>query len=121
MGGLDPLMISYNESIYIDKAAFKQDILGSIAFALANCKGGILIADKFQKIEQGLQAVLKEYDDSSFKIAPGIDENIHTANERRLGKIIGKDVAGKLRSARGGASKNSVLEQVKVLRQMLSC
>ncbi|KAI0859868.1 hypothetical protein F4860DRAFT_515366 [Xylaria cubensis] len=25
-GGLDPLMVSYNESIYIDKAAYKQDI-----------------------------------------------------------------------------------------------
>ncbi|KAI3323886.1 argininosuccinate lyase [Xylariaceae sp. AK1471] len=50
----------YNENIYIDKAAYRQDILGSITFARANNKGGILTADQFQKIESGLQAVMKE-------------------------------------------------------------
>ncbi|KAJ8125529.1 hypothetical protein O1611_g8112 [Lasiodiplodia mahajangana] len=99
-GGLDPLMVSYNESIYIDKAAYKQDILGSIAFARANCKGGILTEDEFHKIEMGLQAVMKEWDEDTFKIIPGVDEDIHTANERRLGEIIGKEVAGKLHTGR---------------------
>ncbi|KAI0393569.1 argininosuccinate lyase [Xylariaceae sp. FL0594] len=99
-GGLDPLMVSYNESIYIDKAAYKQDILGSIAFARANTKGGILTEDEFQKIESGLQAVMKEWEEGTFKIIPGVDEDIHTANERRLGEIIGKDVAGKLHTGR---------------------
>ncbi|KAI0440382.1 argininosuccinate lyase [Xylaria telfairii] len=98
--GLDPLMVSYNESIYIDKIAYKQDILGSIAFARANHKGGILTADEFQKIESGLLAVMKEWDDGSFKIVPGVDEDIHTANERRLGDMIGKEVAGKLHTGR---------------------
>lgn len=73
-GGLDPLMVSYNESIYIDKAAYKQDILGSIAFARANHKGGILTADEFQKIESGLQAVMKEWETGTFEIVPGVDE-----------------------------------------------
>ncbi|KAI0874250.1 argininosuccinate lyase [Hypoxylon argillaceum] len=99
-GGLDPLMVSYNESIYIDKAAYKQDILGSIAFARANLKAGILTADEFEKMESGLQAVLKEWEDGTFKIVPGVDEDIHTANERRLGEVIGKDVAGKLHTGR---------------------
>ncbi|KAI1439040.1 argininosuccinate lyase [Xylaria sp. CBS 124048] len=93
-------MVSYNESIYIDRAAYKQDILGSIAFARANQKGGILTAHEFQQIESGLQAVMKEWDDGSFKIVPGVDEDIHTANERRLGEIIGKDIAGKLHTGR---------------------
>jgi len=74
IGGLDPLMVSYNESIYIDKAAYKQDILGSIAFARANAKGGILTEDEFEKIESGLQAVMKEWENGSFKIVPGVDE-----------------------------------------------
>ncbi|KAI0156375.1 argininosuccinate lyase [Xylariaceae sp. FL1272] len=99
-GGLDPLMVAYNESIYIDKTAYKQDILGSIAFARANCKGGVITQDEFQKIEAGLRAVMKEWDDNSFKIIPGVDEDIHTANERRLGEIIGKEVAGKLHTGR---------------------
>lgn len=99
-GGLDPLMVAYNESIYIDKAAYKQDILGSIAFARANLKAGILTADEFEKMESGLQAVLKEWEEGTFKIVPGVDEDIHTANERRLGEVIGKDVAGKLHTGR---------------------
>ncbi|KAI1147768.1 argininosuccinate lyase [Nemania diffusa] len=93
-------MVAYNESIYIDKAAYKQDILGSIAFARANLKAGILTADEFEKMESGLQAVLKEWEEGTFKIVPGVDEDIHTANERRLGEVIGKDVAGKLHTGR---------------------
>ncbi|KAI1164789.1 L-Aspartase-like protein [Nemania serpens] len=93
-------MVSYNESIYVDRVAYKQVVLGSIAWARANHKGGILMVDKFEKMESGLRAVLKEWDEGSFKIVPGVDEDIHTANERRLGEIIGKDVAGKLHTGR---------------------
>ncbi|KAI1869528.1 hypothetical protein JX265_006618 [Neoarthrinium moseri] len=99
-GGLDPLMVAYNESIYFDKALFREDILGSIAFAWANCKGGILTEDEFSKIEKGLHEVMKEWESDTFKIIPGVDEDIHTANERRLGEIIGKEIAGKLHTAR---------------------
>ncbi|KAJ4390330.1 hypothetical protein N0V85_007327 [Neurospora sp. IMI 360204] len=99
-GGLDPLMVQYNESIHFDRALFAQDITGSIAFARANAKAGIITQDEFSKLEQGLLAVKKEWEDGTFKIVPGVDEDIHTANERRLGEIIGKDVAGKLHTGR---------------------
>lgn len=93
-------MVEYNESIYFDKALYREDILGSIAFARANTKGGILTEDEFAKIETGLREVMKEWAEDRFKIVPGVDEDIHTANERRLGEIIGKDVAGKLHTGR---------------------
>lgn len=99
-GGLDPLMVAYNESIYFDKHMYRQDILGSIAFARANCKAGVISQDEFSKIEAGLREVEKEWEAGTFKIVPGADEDIHTANERRLGEIIGKDVAGKLHTGR---------------------
>ncbi|KAK1773998.1 L-Aspartase-like protein [Copromyces sp. CBS 386.78] len=99
-GGLDPLMVQYNESIHFDRALYAQDITGSIAFARANAKAGIITQDEFSKLEQGLLAVKKEWEDGTFKIVPGVDEDIHTANERRLGDIIGKDVAGKLHTGR---------------------
>ncbi|KAK3317378.1 argininosuccinate lyase [Cercophora scortea] len=99
-GGLDPLMVHYNESIYFDKVLYKQDIQGSIAFARANAKNGIISQAEFQKLEQGLLAVQKEWETGTFVIVPGVDEDIHTANERRLGEIIGKDVAGKLHTGR---------------------
>ncbi|KAG9242610.1 argininosuccinate lyase-like protein [Calycina marina] len=99
-GGLDPLMVSYNESIYYDRAFHSQDILGSIAWARANHKGGILTESEFSAIESGLKKVEVEWAEGTFKIVPGVDEDIHTANERRLGEIIGKDIAGKLHTGR---------------------
>lgn len=89
-------MVAYNESIYFDRAFYAQDIAGSIAFARANVTTGILTKDEFGTIETGLRKVLEEWRTGVFKIVPGIDEDIHTANERRLGEIIGKDIAGKL-------------------------
>lgn len=89
-------MVSYNESIYFDRAFYAQDIAGSIAFARANVKTGILTQEEFEAIEGGLEQVLEEWKTDKFQIVPGVDEDIHTANERRLGEIIGKDIAGKL-------------------------
>lgn len=89
-------MISYNESIHFDRAFYAQDIAGSIAFARANIATGILTQDEFATIEKGLNQVLEEWRTSQFEIKSGVDEDIHTANERRLGELIGKDIAGKL-------------------------
>lgn len=73
-GGLDPLMVSYNESIYYDRAFHTQDILGSIAWARANHKVGILTAEEFSAIESGLKKVEEEWVAGTFKIIPGVDE-----------------------------------------------
>ncbi|KAI8634431.1 argininosuccinate lyase [Xylariaceae sp. FL1651] len=80
IGGLAPLM------------RISKIYWGNIAFARANHKGCILTADEFQKIESGLQAVMKEWDNNSFKIVPGVDEDagkLHTGRSRneRLRKI----------------------------------
>lgn len=93
-------MEQYNESLSFDNVLHKQDILGSIAFARANTKAGRLTQAEFEKIEAGLLEVEKEWENGTFKVIPGADEDIHTANERRLGEIIGKDVAGKLHTGR---------------------
>ncbi|POS82791.1 L-aspartase-like protein [Erysiphe pulchra] len=99
-GGLDSLMVSYNESIYFDRKFHTQDILGSIAWARANLQIHIIDEAEFKAIENGLMQVEKEWLSNTFKIIPGVDEDIHTANERRLGEIIGKDIAGKLHTGR---------------------
>lgn len=99
-GGLDPLMVKYNESINFDRILYKQDIRGSIAYARANAEAGIISRREFEQIEKGLQQVETEWTTGIFAIVPGVDEDIHTANERRLGEIIGKQVAGKLHTGR---------------------
>ncbi|KAI0543257.1 L-Aspartase-like protein [Xylaria digitata] len=92
-------MLKYNASILYDKFLYKEDILGSIAFARANAKSGIISNDEFAEIERGLREVQKEWEADAFIIMPN-DEDIHIANERRLGEIIGKDIAGKLHTGR---------------------
>ena len=93
-------MVQYNESIYFDRAFYSQDIRGNVAYARANVKNGILTHHEFSEIERGLKQILKEWQDGTFDIKPGADEDIHTANERRLGEIIGKGIAGKLHTGR---------------------
>lgn len=93
-------MTQYNESIYFDRIFYAQDIRGSIAYARANKATKILTEHEFSEIERGLNLVLKEWEDDKFEIQPGVDEDIHTANERRLGELIGKDIAGKLHTGR---------------------
>ncbi|KAL6718815.1 argininosuccinate lyase [Lecanora helva] len=99
-GSLDPLMVEYNQSIYYDRAFYAQDIAGSIAWARANQKAGILSVREFSTIEDGLRKVEEEWREGRFQIRPGIDEDIHTANERRLSELIGKEMGGKLHTGR---------------------
>ena len=99
-GSQDPLFTQYNESIYYDRAFYAQDIAGSVAWARANNKAGILSDDDFTRIEKGLGQVQQEWESGAFEIKPGIDEDIHTANERRLSEIVGKEIGGKLHTGR---------------------
>ncbi|KAG7007716.1 argininosuccinate lyase [Physcia stellaris] len=97
--GPDPLMQKYNDSLPFDKVLWKQDIAGSIAYARANIKTGILTDNEFAEIEKGFKTVAKEWEDGTFN-AKATDEDIHTANERRLSEVIDKQVAFKLHTGR---------------------
>lgn len=97
-GGTDPIMEKFNESIGFDQRMWSQDIRGSIAYAKANAKTGIITAEECDALVQGLQQVHDEWKNGSFQIKPG-DEDIHTANERRLTELVGP-VGGKLHTGR---------------------
>ncbi|KAF2263466.1 argininosuccinate lyase [Lojkania enalia] len=97
--GLDPIMEQYNASLPYDRIFYAQDIAGSIAFARANFNNGVLTQDEFNAIEEGLEQVKQEWAQNEFEIKPN-DEDIHTANERRLSEIIGKEIGGKLHTGR---------------------
>lgn len=98
-GATDPLMTAYNESIHYDKRMFNADIDGSKAYAKALEQRGIISADELDKMLDGLEAVRDEWKTNKFTLQPS-DEDIHTANERRLGEIIGTGIAGKLHTGR---------------------
>ena len=67
-------MEAYNESLSYDKAFYAQDIEGSIAWARANAKAGIITGEEFKEIERGLELVRKEWESNSFDIKPAVDE-----------------------------------------------
>ena len=93
-------MTKYNQSIHYDRAFYAQDIAGSVAWARANHNRGILSAEEFAIIEDGLRKVQQEWKEDKFKINEEIDEDIHTANERRLSELVGKEIGGKLHTGR---------------------
>ncbi|KAL7537127.1 hypothetical protein ACHAXR_007605, partial [Thalassiosira sp. AJA248-18] len=97
-GGTDPIMEKFNESINFDKRMWSQDLRGSIAYAKAIQKVGILTLDESTTIISGLEKVHDEWSTNTFELKPG-DEDIHTANERRLTEIIGP-LGGKLHTGR---------------------
>ncbi|MEM7532309.1 MAG: argininosuccinate lyase [Chloroflexota bacterium] len=97
-GGTDPLMEEFNDSITFDKRMWQVDIQGSQAYAKALAVSGIITDDEAAEIVASLDAVATEWAADQFELKPG-DEDIHTANERRLTELIGA-VAGKLHTGR---------------------
>ncbi len=97
-GATDPLMEAFNASIGFDQRLWAVDIQGSQAYARALARAGILTDAEAAAICAGLDRVAEEWRNGTFTIQAG-DEDIHTANERRLTELIGA-VAGKLHTGR---------------------
>lgn len=97
-GKTDPLMEAFNASISFDKRLWKADIDGSQAYARAIAGAGIITTQEAEEIIVGLGRVADEWAAGTFIIQTG-DEDIHTANERRLSELIGT-VSGKLHTGR---------------------
>lgn len=95
---MDELTARLNDSLPFDRRLASQDVRGSIAWANALHKAGILQEDEFARLVAGLSQILDELEDGHFTFQPS-DEDIHTAIERRLGEVIGT-LAGKLHTGR---------------------
>lgn len=67
----------------MDKRLFEEDIDGSEAYAKALEKINLITTKEADVICEGLEIVKEEWKQNIFDIKEG-DEDIHTANERRL-------------------------------------
>jgi argininosuccinate lyase len=94
----DQLAFNLNASLSVDQRMALQDVDGSIAWADAIHKAGILSDEEHASILTGLATVRKEFSSGEFSFQPS-DEDIHTAVERRLRELIG-ETAGKLHTGR---------------------
>ncbi|SCO85396.1 probable argininosuccinate lyase [Fusarium oxysporum] len=97
---MNDLMVTFKESLPFDKALHEADVRGSITYAKALLQLDLLTDEELSEITTGLEAVEKEWADGKFVIHPAVDEDIHTANERRLAELIGPTIAGKLHTGR---------------------
>ncbi|AJU25421.1 Arg4p [Saccharomyces cerevisiae YJM1208] len=98
-GETDPLMHLYNDSLPYDYKMYKADLEGTKVYTAGLQKLGLLTETELAKIHEGLAEIKKEWDADKFVRHPN-DEDIHTANERRLGELIGRDIAGKVHTGR---------------------
>ncbi len=99
-GANDPLMVRLNASLPFDRRLWDADITGSIAWARAICRAGLLTEGERDALVAGLEAVRAEIAaDPSAAFAGATDEDIHSYVERRLTERIGP-LAGKLHTGR---------------------
>lgn len=95
---LDAAAWKLNASIEFDRRLAIQDVRGSLAWAAALERAGILSGEESAQIRAGLGVIEAEFQNETFPFQEQ-DEDIHTAVERRLGELIGA-LAGKLHSGR---------------------
>jgi len=91
-------MHAFNQSLKYDQRMHAADIKGSIAYTKSLTLVGILTKVEEIQIIDGLQLVAKEWEQGVF-VPQEDDEDIHTANERRLSELIGP-LGGKLHTGR---------------------
>jgi len=120
----DELMRRFGDSIGFGRRMYQVDIRGSIAYASALARAGLITTEERDQLATSLEQVRAEFDAGIFQVKPG-DEDIHTAVERQLGELVGP-VAGKLHT---GRSRNDqvttdlrlyLLDEIASLREALT-
>ena len=96
--GLNPFIERFNASISFDLILLEEDLEGSIAHVQMLGKTGIITSEEAAQIESGLEAIRVEASKGIFQ-PDFLDEDIHTAVERRLISLLGP-LGKKLHTAR---------------------
>ena len=88
----------FSSSIDIDNKLYKEDILGSIAYAEALQNAGVLNKSELSKIKSGLKQIKQKIESGKFNWQEAL-EDVHMNIESSLEKIIGS-AAKKLHTGR---------------------
>jgi argininosuccinate lyase len=108
--GADPRAERFTGSLAFDRRLWPHDITGSVAWAKALAKAGLLSATERDAIVRGLRVVRAELEAGTFPFRAEL-EDIHTNVERRLQELIG-DVGGKLHTGRSRNDQIAVDERL---------
>lgn len=94
----DQKVFAFNESLSFDHRMFRQDVEGSVAHVTMLCTQNILTAEEKDKIIDGLQSILKDYEEGRLSLDYTC-EDIHSFIEAELIFRIG-DAGKKMHTGR---------------------
>jgi argininosuccinate lyase len=94
----DPTAERFTGSLAFDRRLWPYDVTGSVAWAKALGRAGLLTPAERDTIVRGLEAVREELATGAFPFRPEL-EDIHMNVERRLLELVG-EVGGKLHTGR---------------------
>lgn len=95
---MSDLLKRYNASVNFDKRMWRQDIRGSLAHAKMLVKQNIISAEDGEKIQNGMQQIIKEIENGEFQWSLDL-EDVHFNIESRLIALVG-DAGKRLHTAR---------------------
>lgn len=98
-GDLDKKVEKFNASVSFDQRLYRHDIALSIAHSSMLGKTRIIPVKQAAAICGALKKIETEISSGKLRFKAS-DEDIHMAIERRLSKMIGDDIGGKLHTAR---------------------
>jgi len=98
LGAADPTAARFTGSLAFDQRLWPHDIVGSMAWARALARAGLLTDAERDRIVAGLETVRGELAGGTFTFRPEL-EDIHMNVERRLLELVG-EVGGKLHTGR---------------------
>jgi len=98
-GAVDALFRRFNDSLPFDRALVREDIVGSMAWARALARAGVLSAAERVRIEAALGEILVLVEDHPELLVRADDEDIHSWVERELIARVG-DLGKKLHTGR---------------------
>ena len=110
--GADPAAERFTGSLNFDRRLWPQDIQGSLAWASALARAGLLTPSEHEAVAGGLTRIREELAGGTFPFRPEL-EDIHTNVERRLTELIGP-AAGKLHTGRSRNDQIAVDERLYV-------
>jgi argininosuccinate lyase len=98
-GKIDETFERFNNSFGVDQRLIFEDIEGSIAYATALEKAGILKPEEWKQIGKALAEIKKKIENDPGWLVSRKEEDVHTFVEARLAEMIG-DTAFKLHTGR---------------------
>ena len=112
----DPAAFEFGKSFRFDRRMFEEDVTGSIAWARALAKAGILPAAEADLIEKALKDIRERGRSDSTFIA-GDDEDVHSFVERQLVARVG-DAGRRLHTGRSRNEQVSVDLRLYLMRRI---